>query len=150
MLQGEELAVSLLRGNWLYFPAICWRTKAAQAVGFDPTMTVIQDLSLIIQLVEQGAKLAVSDQVAFQYRRHAVSASSATAISGSRFAEARNYFLDTADAMTARGWNQAAKAARRHLSSRLHALTLLPGTALHGNVKGVRTLTKHAFGRGRT
>jgi len=21
---GEELAVSLLRGNWMYFPAICW------------------------------------------------------------------------------------------------------------------------------
>ena len=25
---GEELAASLLRGNWLYFPSICWRSDA--------------------------------------------------------------------------------------------------------------------------
>src|SRR5690606_7075204 len=26
VLAGEELAASLLRGNWLYFPSLCWRS----------------------------------------------------------------------------------------------------------------------------
>jgi hypothetical protein len=48
--------------------------------------------------------------------------------------------------MTARGWPRAARAARRHLSSRLNALTRLPAAARHGGFSGVRSLARHAFG----
>ncbi|MFD0581332.1 glycosyltransferase family 2 protein [Dactylosporangium darangshiense] len=53
-MAGEELAVSLLRGNWLYFPSLVWRTAEIQAVGFDPELKVIQDLKLILALVTRG------------------------------------------------------------------------------------------------
>lgn len=29
VLRGERLATSLLHGDWLYFPALCWRTESA-------------------------------------------------------------------------------------------------------------------------
>src|SRR5258708_489406 len=72
-LGGEELAVSLLRGNWMYFPAICWRADVITSVGFRADLKVIQDLALTLEWVRSGALVAVGDTVSFQYRRHAVS-----------------------------------------------------------------------------
>lgn len=146
VLEGEELAASLIRGNWLYFPSLCWRREAIAGVGFDERLSVIQDLAVVLELVENGAQLVVSDEVCFQYRRHARSKSSVMAASGGRFTEARAFFLDVAARMQARGWGRAARAARWHLSSRLHALTMLPGAAAQRNVGGMRVLAGHTFG----
>ena len=149
LLGGEELAVSLLRGNWMYFPAICWRAEALTTVGFNQNLKVIQDLALTLEWVRSGALLVVSDTVCFQYRRHAVSVSSAQAFSGARFAEERGFFLDEAQRMERLGWVHAARAARHHLSSRLHAATLLPSAIRRGSGTGVRTLAGYAFGSAR-
>jgi glycosyltransferase involved in cell wall biosynthesis len=145
-MSGEEIAVSLLRGNWLYFPSLCWKTKAITAVGFRAELKVIQDLALVVDLLERGEQLAVDDTVCFRYRRHVASESAWTAVEGSRFIEARNYFVDAAEQMERQGWPRAAKASRAHLSSRLHALTMLPAALRQKNKAGLRTLTRHAFG----
>jgi len=129
LMEGQQLAVNLLRGNWLYFPSICWRTDAVAAVGFREDLEVIQDLDMIVKLVERGERLVAGRHVCFQYRRHSGSESARQAVDGRRFAEARAYFLETADRMQERGWTEAATVARRHRSARLHALTLVP-TAL--------------------
>jgi glycosyltransferase involved in cell wall biosynthesis len=145
-LRGEELAASLLRGDWLYFPSLCWRTKEIKSVGFDSRLSVIQDLSLILHLVEQGGELVVTRERCFQYRRHAVSASSAAAVTGSRFTEAEEFFAEAAARMTARGWPRAARAARWHVSSRLHAVTMMPAAARQRSAAGLRVLAGYAFG----
>ena len=106
VLGGEQLAVSLLRGNWMYFPSICWRAEAITSVGFDEKLTVIQDLALTLEWVRSGALLAVGDTVCFQYRRHSVSVSSAQAFSGERFEEEGQFFDDEAERMAALGWRQ--------------------------------------------
>jgi glycosyltransferase involved in cell wall biosynthesis len=149
LLGGEELATSLLRGDWLYFPSICWRTDAIKAANFRDDLHVIQDLALIINLVERGEQLAVDPTVSFQYRRHVLSASGASAVTGTRFVEARNYFLEASDQMNRLGWRRAARAARRYTSSRLHAITLLPAAVRAGNGTGIRHLCRHAFGPSR-
>lgn len=146
VLTGQELAVSLLRGNWLYFPSICWRSEPLRGTGFREGVDVVQDLALVLDLVLDGESLLVEPTTCFRYRRHDASVSSAYAADGRRFAEERAFFLETADRMVARGWPRAARAARRHLSSRLNALTRLPGAARHGGLTGVRTLARHAFG----
>jgi glycosyltransferase involved in cell wall biosynthesis len=146
VLAGQELAVSLLRGNWLYFPSICWRSEPLRRTGFREGVDVVQDLALVLDLVLDGESLLVEPTTCFRYRRHDASVSSAHAADGRRFAEERAFFLETADRMAARGWPRAARAARRHLSSRLNALTRLPAAARHGGLGGVRTLARHAFG----
>jgi GT2 family glycosyltransferase len=146
VLAGEELAVSLLRGNWLYFPSICWRSEPLRRTGFREGVDVVQDLALVLDLVLDGESLLVQPEVSFRYRRHQASVSSAHAADGRRFAEERTFFLETADRMAARGWPRASRAARRHLSSRINALTRLPAAARQGGVGGVRTLARHAFG----
>jgi len=144
LLGGEELAVSLLRGNWLYFPSICWRTEAVRRFGFRADLGVIQDLALVIDLLVAGESLATTPEVCFSYRRHAESESSAKAFTGHRFEEAKRFFLETADRLAAFGWPQAAKVSRLHLSSRLHALTLLPGAARHAGRPGISAMLRHA------
>jgi UDP-glucose 4-epimerase len=149
VLGGEGLAVSLLRGNWMYFPAICWRAEIITEVGFNPELRVVQDLALTLEWVRAGAQIVVADTPCFQYRRHAVSVSSERAHSGARFAEERAFFLDEAAKMNQLGWRKAARAARLHLSSRLHAATLLPGALRSDSRSGARTLATYAFGPAR-
>jgi glycosyltransferase involved in cell wall biosynthesis len=145
-LGGEDLAVSLMRGNWLYFPSVAWRAAPLRRFGFREGLSVVQDLALAIDIVEHGGTVVRDDRICFRYRRHKASDSSWRAVDGSRFAEERRYFLDAAARFEARGWPRAARAARHHVSSRLHALTLLP-TAIRSNRRGAaRMLVRHAFG----
>lgn len=143
LLGGEDLAVSLLRGNWLYFPSVCWRTDALRRHPFRADLGVIQDLAVVVELLLAGGLLATDPEVCFRYRRHAVSASAAQAVTGARFDEARRFFLSTSARLAARGWPRAARTARHHWSSRLHALTLLPAAA--PSRRATAALLHHAF-----
>lgn len=145
MMQGQELAASLLRGNWLYFPALVWRSAALRKHGFREGLNVVQDLALVMDLLLAGENMVIDSTVCFQYRRHRASDSSMKALNGDRFIEERRFFLDIADEMDEHGWPQAAKAARNHVSSRLHALTSLPGAVRHKHKEGVQNLVRHAF-----
>ncbi|WP_367128139.1 glycosyltransferase family 2 protein [Saccharothrix sp. HUAS TT1] len=146
LLGGEDLVVSLLRGNWTYFPSLCWRREALSGLGFRPGLSVVLDLALMLDLIERGGQLVVVPDTCFQYRRHDASVSSALASVGGRFTEERDFFLDVADRMDRIGWHRAAKAARLHLSSRLHALLLLPGAVTARQTGSAKVLARHAFG----
>jgi GT2 family glycosyltransferase len=148
-MAGEELAVSLMRGNWLYFPSICWRSEPLRRTGFREGRSVVQDFALVLDLVLSGESLLIEPTMCFRYRRHGASVSSAQAADGRRFAEERAFFLEAADRMVMRGWARAARAARCHFSSRINALTRLPLALRHGRPEGVRLLARHAFGTGR-
>ncbi|MFH8972640.1 glycosyltransferase family 2 protein [Streptomyces sp. NPDC017890] len=147
VLSGEPLAANLLGGNWLYFPSICWRADAVKAVSFREDLSVIQDLALIIELIRRGEKLVVDPAPAFRYRRHSGSLSAAEAVTGARFGEAVRFFNEVADDMDRHGWPKAARAARRHLSMRLHALTMLPSALRHRHSQAARRLLGYALTR---
>ncbi|SHK99786.1 glycosyltransferase family 2 protein [Actinacidiphila paucisporea] len=149
VLGGEPLATNLLSGNWLYFPSVCWRSDIVKKISFREDLSVIQDLALVIDLVQRGEQLAVDPTVCFRYRRHSTSLSSHEAMSGARFGEARRYFAGVADAMDEHGWHKAARAARRHVSMRLHALSMVPGALRSRQFTALRTLLTHAFAGGR-
>jgi glycosyltransferase involved in cell wall biosynthesis len=146
VMSGEDLAVSLLRGNWTYFPSLCWRREALKDLGFRPGLSVVLDLALMLDLLERGGRLAVVPDLCFQYRRHDASVSSSLASVGGRFTEERDFFLDVAEHMDHIGWHRAAKAARLHLSSRLHALLMLPGAVTSRQTASAKLLVRHAFG----
>ncbi len=142
---GEALAAGLLRGNWLYFPSVAWRTELARSVGFRPGLDVVQDLALVLDLVAGGQSLLVDPTVCFRYRRHRTSVSAWRAADGSRFAEERAFFRAEAGRLTTLGWTRAARAARRHVASRMNALSLLPAALAGRRGAAVRTLARHAL-----
>jgi glycosyltransferase involved in cell wall biosynthesis len=145
-LRGEELARSLLRGNWLYFPALCFDVRKVREIGFREGLNVVQDLALVLDLLMRGEELVADPTVCFQYRRHSGSDSSWRALDGTRFAEERRFFLGAANELERLGWTRAARAARLHASSRLHALTYLPAAVRKRRPDAVRTLLDHGFG----
>ncbi len=146
-LTGERLAVSLLRGNWTYFPALAWRTESIAEVGFREGLEVTQDLALILDTVRAGGSLVLDPTVAFQYRRHSGSDSSVKAVDGRRFDEERRLFRDEAVAFSALGWTSAARAARWHISSRLNALSQTPAVLRSGSARELLPrIAKHVVG----
>jgi len=146
ILIGEDLATSLMKGNWMYFPAITWRTKIIQDIGFRSGFSVCQDLGLAIDVIMQGGKMVLIDDEIFRYRRHMASDSSVKAINGERFIDERNFFKAMAADLKSLGWNKAASAAKLHSTSRLHAASLIPACIRRG--KNPWSLVKHLFAWG--
>jgi glycosyltransferase involved in cell wall biosynthesis len=123
VLSGQDLAVSVLRGNWTYFPSLLWRTEAVRAVGesgFRPGLDVVLDLALLLDLTVDGGALVYDPRVVFSYRRHAASVGSVPAVDGGRFAEESEFFAAAARRCAGLGWSRAERAAKMHLTSRLH------------------------------
>lgn len=146
VLNGELLTRSLLRGNWTYFPSLVWRVSEIQDPGFRVDLDVVQDLEMLLQLAERGGDLVLDDRIEFQYRRHKQSFSALTGPDGSKYAQERTVFAEAAVTTRALGWNRAARAARLHISSRLHALAELPAAARVRSRSGILALCRHAFG----
>lgn len=140
---GEDLLVSLLRGNWTYFPSMCWRREVAAPIGFRPEYDVVLDLALLVEVLRRGHAFVVDPRPAFRYRRHVASLSSVQAVDGRRFDEEAAYFRGIAESLADDGMTRAARAARLHLTSRLHAVVRLPAAARARDRVAVRTLLRH-------
>jgi glycosyltransferase involved in cell wall biosynthesis len=144
-LSGESAMVSILRGNWTYFPSLCWRRDLITSIGFRPDFHVVQDMALVMDVLIAGGRLVVTPEVAFRYRRHAGSDSSVKTVSGSRFHEEREYFRTIAEELRTLGLTRAARAARTHLTSRLHAASLVPVAARSRDLAAISRLIGHAI-----
>ena len=128
LLDGEPAAVSLMHGNWTYFPSLMWRRSLVVEAGFRD-YHVVQDLALLVDLLMSGARLMLDAEVTFEYRRHSGSDSSVKTVSGARFQEERDYYSMIATELDEMGWNRAARAARIRWTSRAHAMALVPTAA---------------------
>jgi glycosyltransferase involved in cell wall biosynthesis len=147
VLAGEDLAASLLRGNWLYWPSLVFRTERVKQHEFRRDLPIILDLALVVDMVADGCRLLLDPEVTFAYRRHASSMSGTTLADGSRFAQDRRYFAQTERQMHQLGWARAERAARWRWTSRLHGLTVLPDAARSQRRAGVAQVLRHVVGR---
>ena len=147
LLRGEPVAVSLLEGNWTYFPSICWKTSELKKFGFRREYRIVLDLALQLQIIADGGSLYVDELATFAYRRHRTSASMWASADGSRFIEEATLFQEFAKAARRMGWNRASRVARVHLSSRLNACSELPRTLLSGNWRASWVIFRHVVGR---
>lgn len=148
-LSGEDLATSLMHGNWTYFPSLAWRVAAIRPHGFRADLTTTLDLELLCKVVGDGHALALLDQSCFQYRRHPDSASSAAAREAGRFDEESRLYRELEHRFRELGWPRTARAARGRLTSRLHACSRLPAAMLSGDLARARRLAWYASDRRR-
>ncbi len=149
VLSGEDMAVSLLRGNWTYWPSLAFRVEAVRAQGFIDDFPLIQDLALLVDLALAGSSMLVLPETVFAYRRHSQSASSTTVADGGRFQREREYFAIAAERAERAGWPRAARAARMHVASRLYAATQLPAAVRTRSWRSLRALVRHVATTGR-
>jgi len=118
---GEKLATSLCRGNWLYFPSILWRTSVLKKYPFDAKYKIVEDVVVELNLICNGGVLYLDNMPTFQYRRFAESLSTKEK-AGVRFDEEAGVYNLFADKFREIGWNKASRAAKLHITSRLHQL----------------------------
>ncbi len=145
VLNGEALATSLIRGNWLYWPSLAFRTQTLRQHDFRDGFAVIQDLALLMDIAFAGGTLVYTPPVAFEYRRHIASASMKTLLDGARFADERRYYALAAQLARENGFSSTNRAARTRIISRLHGASELPRIALKGNMAGLRSALAHVF-----
>lgn len=145
VLSGQQMANSLIRGNWLYWPSLTFRTQTLRRIDFRDGFPVIQDLALLMDIAFDGGTLAYNPAPAFVYRRHADSASQKTLLDGRRFRDERTYYQLARDLARQQGWRRTERIARARLMSRLHAVTELPRVLRHGDATGLRSTLTHVF-----
>ncbi|MBN9178512.1 MAG: glycosyltransferase [Microbacterium sp.] len=143
MLTGEHMATSLIRGDWLYWPSLAFRTETLQRIDFREGLPIIQDLALLMDIAFDGGTLAYNPTLSFSYRRHGGSASQKTLLDGRRFRDERTYYAEARRLAAAQGWSRTARTARARVMSRLHAVTELPGVLRRGTRSGIRSTLAH-------
>lgn len=121
LYSGEKLAKSICIGNWLYFPSIMWKTQTIKRYGFDTRYKIVEDLVLELNIIKDGGKLSYDKTITFQYRRFSNSLSSREKSKGGiRFDEESMVYDYFSREFNKIGWNVATRAAKLHLTSRLH------------------------------
>ncbi|MCC2029341.1 glycosyltransferase [Microbacterium sp. YMB-B2] len=145
VLAGEQMATSLLRGDWLYWPSLTFRTETLRRIDFREGLPIIQDLALLIDIAFDGGALVYTPELAFSYRRHGSSASQKTLLDGRRFRDERSYYKLARELAKKRGWRRTARVARVRLLGRLHAVTEVPGVLRHGDSAGLKSTLAHIF-----
>jgi glycosyltransferase involved in cell wall biosynthesis len=144
LFKGEEIAKSYIHG-WHYFPSIIWKTQSAKKVGFNTDYDVIQDVNMGLDIIQNGGRFYFDkDHITFSYRRHLKSDSSVKALDGVRFAEERTFYQKKAQQFHKLGWYKAERIAKRHIFSKLNALSLLP-KAISLKSGKPNQLIKHLF-----
>ncbi|OUM39817.1 glycosyltransferase family 2 protein [Arthrobacter sedimenti] len=146
ILEGDRLAASLMLGNWLYWPSLAFERDSLKKQDFRDEFSVIQDLALILDLLIAGGRLLVIDVEVFCYRRHTGSASAAELVDGARFRGEREFFRLAIRLAEPVGWRRTRRAARLHLTSRLHSLALVPRALTRGDGRGLLELVRHTAG----
>ena len=96
-----------------------------------------------MDLIMQGGEMALIEDEIFRYRRHQESDSSVKAINGERFKDEKHFFKVMARDLKEIGWISAARSARLHSTSRLHAASLIP--ACIARKQNPLPLIKHAL-----
>lgn len=145
--RGEEMARTLLVGNWLYWPSLALRAEKVNRIGFRDGLPIILDLALLIDIAFEDGVLHYTGVDAFAYRRHGESLSQTALADGSRFADERRYYQETAERARRHGWTRAARAAATRPMSRLHALSSLPAAMMRGTSAARTAAWRLAFGR---
>lgn len=145
VLTAERMATSLIRGDWLYWPSLTFRSDTLRRIDFREGLPIIQDLALLMDIAFDGGTLAYNPHVAFSYRRHGGSASQKTLLDGRRFRDERTYYRQAQQLAAAKGWQRTARTARWRTMSRLHAITEIPGVIRHGTRAGIESVLAHVF-----
>jgi glycosyltransferase involved in cell wall biosynthesis len=132
-LDGPTAIRSLMMGNWLYVPAMCFRQDVIGRARDLGDYGSIGDLAWVVDMLLEGGTLVMDPTPAFRYRRHQASHSSVHARSVIRFDEEQRFYAIAARRLRDIGWRRAARMARLHPLSRLHAMQMAINSFLHGN-----------------
>jgi glycosyltransferase involved in cell wall biosynthesis len=122
IFENKKIFSNLMLGDWLYFPAILWKTEVIKQIKFDSTFYTAMDLDIFIRLIENENKIAFIKNKVLGYRRHDQSASSLYAKSIGRFDEEFLCHRNAIEIARKKNWKTGVILAQLALTVRLHAI----------------------------
>jgi glycosyltransferase involved in cell wall biosynthesis len=122
IFQKQKIFSNLMLGDWLYFPAIFWKTQIIKQIKFDENFHTAMDLDIFIRLLKDDKKIAFINSKILGYRRHDQSASSLYAKSIGRFDEEFLCHKNALEVARNKKWRTGAILAQLALTVRLHAI----------------------------
>ena len=122
IFENKKIFSNLMLGDWLYFPAILWKTEVIKQIKFDSTFHTAMDLDIFIRLIDNKNKIAFIKNKVLGYRRHDQSASSLYAKSIGRFDEEFLCHKNAIEIARKKNWKTGAILAQLALTVRLHAI----------------------------
>jgi glycosyltransferase involved in cell wall biosynthesis len=122
IFQNDKIFSNLMLGDWLYFPAILWKTETLKQTKFDGNFHTAMDLDVFIRLLSSDQKMAFIKSKVLGYRRHSQSASSLYAKSIGRFDEEFLCHKSALEIARRKNWKTGAILAQLAVTVRLHAI----------------------------
>jgi glycosyltransferase involved in cell wall biosynthesis len=119
---NKKIFENLMLGDWLYFPAIIWRTKTVTLYEFSGEFHTAMDLDILTRLLGEDNQIAFINGKILGYRRHSQSASSLYAKSTGRFDEEFLCHQNALEIARRKNWKTGAFLAQLALTVRLHAI----------------------------
>jgi glycosyltransferase involved in cell wall biosynthesis len=122
VFKNNKIFSNLMLGDWMYFPAILWKTETLKQIKFDGYFHTAMDLDVFIRLLNNDQKIAFIKSKVLGYRRHNQSASSLYAKSIGRFDEEFLCHKNAVEIARRKNWKTGAILAQLALTVRLHAI----------------------------
>jgi glycosyltransferase involved in cell wall biosynthesis len=121
-LEGPTALEALLRGDFIMCPTVCYRKSRLGLRRFSSDWRFAQDMEFFTRLLFQRETLIGLPAVGYAYRRHRLNATAEYTKSLLRFEEESRLYDALAHAAHNRGWEQAARLARRKSVIKLNLL----------------------------
>ena len=122
LFENKKIFSNLMIGDWLYFPAILWRTQTLMDLEFSGEFHTAMDLDVLIRLIAKDYKIAFVKNKVLEYRRHNQSASSLYAKSIGRVDEEIACHKQAKELAKVKNWKTGVILAQLAPTVRLHAL----------------------------
>ena len=113
---------SLMHGNFIMCPTVCYRKCRLGRERFDGQWRFVLDLEFYTRLLLAGETIVGLPEVAYAYRRHAENATATYTESLTRFQEESQFHDQIATLARVHGWPELARVAARKNMLRLHLL----------------------------
>ena len=122
LLEGDRGLARLMHGQFMYCPAVAYRTRLLPDVGFDNAWCQVMDLDLYTRIVLGGGSILLDRSQVYAYRRHAGSATARNTAAFLRLSEETAVARRTADEAARRGWRRTRRAAVARWTTRLNGV----------------------------
>jgi glycosyltransferase involved in cell wall biosynthesis len=152
ILSGESGLTSLLRGNFIMCPTLCYRKSKLKDNRFVENMIALQDMEFTTRLLLEGKTIIGLTSIAYRYRRHDESATGTTRKSLVLFEEEIQLYNEIRRKAKKLNWISAIKAAEKKRMIKLRvgyfALKDLLKFQLGDSLKKFRFLSQIYFNTG--
>jgi GT2 family glycosyltransferase len=113
VLSGERAVNSLLRGNYIFCPSLCFRRSELRSHRFDARYRMVLDIDLVTRLLlDERTIVGVPKRPLYRYRRHENATHHLTR-ELTRFSEEASFYAELAPKLAAAGYATAAATARK-------------------------------------